>query len=73
MNTEFIRQVETTKSIEELSIELGMVVAYGKVIDVLLAEQSNASKEEAYDFSVISKTLSAVRQQVLELSRKVGE
>ena len=71
--TEFIRQVETTKTIEELNLELGMVMAYSKVIDVLIAEQSNASEQEAYDFMVITKTLSSIRHQILDLSKKVGE
>ena len=71
----------TTKTTEELSLELGMVIAYGKVIDLLLDEvravgtfSSRLDRINEYaEQQAVLEVLKFLRQDVLELSRKVGE
>jgi hypothetical protein len=79
--TEFIRQVETTKTVEELSVELGMVIAYGKVIDLLIEEVRAVGSpsgrldriREYNEQQAVYEVLKFLRQDVLELQKKVGE
>jgi hypothetical protein len=71
----------TTKTVEELSVELGMVIAYGKVIDLLIEETRAVGSpsgrldriNEYHEQQAVYEVLRFLRQDVLELQKKVGE
>ena len=71
----------TTKTVEELSVELGKLIAYGEVIDLLIAE-TRAVKEESSsrldriheygEKQAVLEVLKFLREDVLEMSKKVN-
>ena len=71
----------TTKTVEELSVELGKLIAFGEVLDLLIAETRAVSEESSsrldriHEFNekqAVLEVLKLLRQDVLEMSKKVN-
>ena len=70
----------TTKTVEELSVELGKLIAYGEVTDLLLADIRSVGTiygrldhiREYNEQQAILEVLQNLRKDVMELSRKVN-
>lgn len=70
----------TTKTVEELSVELGKLIAYGEVIDLILADIRSVGSvsgrldhiNEYAEQQAILEALQNLRKDVMELSRKVN-
>jgi len=72
----------TTKTATELSVELGQIMAFGQVIDLLLNETNAVSnstssrldvQREYHEQQAILETLRFLRNDVQELMNKVGK
>jgi hypothetical protein len=72
----------STKTVEELSVELGKVIAFGEVIDLLIAETRAVSEDsssrldrinEYNEKQAVLEVLRLLRQDVVEMSNKVGK
>jgi hypothetical protein len=70
----------TTKTVEELSVELGKVIAYGEVIDLILADIRSVGSihgrldhiNEYGEQQAVLEALQNLRKDVMEMSRKVS-
>jgi hypothetical protein len=72
----------TTKTVEELAVELGQIMAFGQVIDLLLNETSAVSnstsarldvQREYAEQQAVLEVLRFLRNDVQELMNKVGK
>jgi hypothetical protein len=70
----------TTKTEIELALELGKVIAFNEVIDLLIAETQAVGSpsgrldriNEYHEQQAVIEVLKFLRQDVLELQKKVG-